>query len=60
MRSSLHPNCHHQITYAKFNLKTHYLPSYEPEIWNYEKANTDQIRRSIDELHGKDVLQMPV
>ena len=26
VHSSLHPNCHHQITYAKFNLKIHYPP----------------------------------
>ena len=25
VHSSLHPNCHHQIAYAKFNLKIHYL-----------------------------------
>ena len=25
VHSSLHPNCHHQITYAKFNLKIYYL-----------------------------------
>ena len=24
VHSSLHPNCHHQITYATFNLKIHY------------------------------------
>ena len=24
---SLHSNCHHQITYAKFNLKIHYPPT---------------------------------
>ena len=24
VHSSLHPNCHHQITYAKFNLKIYY------------------------------------
>ena len=34
MHSSLHLNCHHQITYAKFN----------------EKVNVDHIRRSIDEF----------
>ena len=33
---SLHPNCHHQITYSKFNLKIHYPPSYEREIWHYD------------------------
>ena len=40
--SSLHPNCNHQITYAKFNLKI-YSPPYEWEIWHYEKANVDHI-----------------
>ena len=40
--SSLHPNCSHQITYAKFNLKTYYPAPYEREIWHYEKANVDQ------------------
>ena len=32
VHSSLHPNCYHQITYAKFNLKIHYPPPYEREI----------------------------
>ena len=50
VHSSLHPNCNHQITYAKFNLKNYYLPHYEREIWHYEKANVDHIRRSIDEI----------
>ena len=50
MHSSLHPNCDHQITYAKFYLKSYYPPPYEREIWHYEKANVDQIRRSIAEF----------
>ena len=58
--SSLHPNCHHQITYSKFNLKIYYPPPYEREIWHYEKANVDHIRGSIDEFSWKDVLQIPV
>ena len=39
---SLHSNCHHQITYAKFNQKIHYPPPYVREIWHYQKANIDQ------------------
>ena len=35
VHSSLHPNCHHQITFMKFNLKIHYAPLYEREIWYY-------------------------
>ena len=48
--SSLHPNCHHQIVFAKINLKIYYPPPYEREIWHYEKANADLIRRSIDQF----------
>ena len=47
---SLHSNCHHQITYAKFNLKIHYPPTCEREIWHYQKANTDQIRKAIEQF----------
>ena len=43
----LHPNCHHQIVFAKTNLKIYYPPPYERGIWHYEKTNTDLIRRSI-------------
>ena len=28
VHSPLHPNCHHQITYAKINLKIHLPPPY--------------------------------
>ena len=50
VHSSLHPNCHHQITYAKFNLKIYYPPPYEREIWHYGKANVDHIRKTINEF----------
>ena len=48
--SSLHPICHHQIVFAKINLKVYYPLPYEREIWHYEKANTDLIGRSIDQF----------
>ena len=47
VHSSLHPSCHHQIVLAKINLKFCYPPPYKREIWHYEKANADLIRRSI-------------
>ena len=50
VHSSLHPNCHRQITFVKFNLKIYYPPTYKREIWHHEKANVDHIRRSIDEF----------
>ena len=45
---SLHPNCHHQVIYAKLNLKVYYPPPYECEVWHYKEADTDLIRQSID------------
>ena len=45
-----HPNCYHQIVFAKFNLKFFYPLPYEREIWHYNKANTDLICRSINEF----------
>ena len=52
VHSSLHANCHHHITFAKFNLKIHYPPPYEREVWHYQKANVDQIRQAISEFPG--------
>ena len=43
----LHPNCHHQITYAKFSLKIHYPPPYEREIWHYDQGSVDHIRKAV-------------
>ena len=44
----LHPNFHHQVIYAKFNLKVHYPPPYEREVWHYKEVDTDLSRRSIE------------
>ena len=43
VHSSLHTNCHHHITFVKFNLKIHYLPPYEQEVCFYQNGNVDQI-----------------
>ena len=48
---SLHPNCHHQIVYAKFNWKIHFPPPCEREIWHYGQGNTELIRRAIHEFN---------
>ena len=37
VHASLHPNCHHQIVYAKLNSKIEYPPLYERLILNYLK-----------------------
>ena len=48
---SLHPNCHPQIVFAKFNLMIFYPPPYSREVWHYREANTDLIRRAISNFN---------
>ena len=45
---SLHPNCHHQFVYAKFNLQIYYPPQYYRDVWHYKDADIELIRRAID------------
>ena len=47
VHSSLHPNSHHQIAFAKFSLKVYYPPPYERHIWHYKYANTVQIKMHL-------------
>ena len=48
VRSSLHPNCHHQLVFAKFDLSIYYPPPYERTEWYYNRANADLIQRASD------------
>ena len=45
--SSLHSECHYQIIYSKINLKIEYPTPFISTIWNYNRADTDLINRSI-------------
>ena len=48
---SLHPNCHHQNIFAKFNLKIYYPPPNLREVWHYKEANADLIKRAINNFN---------
>ena len=48
--SSPHPNCHHQVVFAKLNLSILYPPPYERTVWFYEKGNPELIRRAINKF----------
>ena len=56
VHASLHANCHHQIIYAKFDLKIIYLPPYERTVWYFKHANSDHIKRAIDIFDWKSAL----
>ena len=49
--SGVHPSlfqtCHHQIIYAKIDLRFYLPPTYEREVWLYDRAETDLINRAI-------------
>ena len=50
VHSSLKSSCHRQIVFAKFNLKVYYPPSYSREVWHFEEAETDLIRRALNDF----------
>ena len=48
VQPSLHPNCHHQLVFAKFDLSIYSPSPYETTVWYYNRANADLIRRAIN------------
>ena len=48
VHASLHPHFHHQIIFAKFDLKVFYPPPYERTVWCFFQANSDYIKRAVD------------
>ena len=45
--TSLHADCHHQITYCKLNLQIEFPPPYQRLLLNFKKANITSIRKAI-------------
>ena len=43
---SLHPNCHHQIVFAKFNVTVFCPPPCKQLVWDYQQGNTDLTKAS--------------
>ena len=54
---TLHSKCHHQIIYAKLNLKIEYPIPYTRKIWNYSRSETDLINRCIEVSIGQNYSQ---
>ena len=51
VHTSLHPNCHHQITHSSFNFNIYYPPPYQRLIWDYKKADSIKIRKALDSVN---------
>ena len=52
---SIHQSCHHQIVFAKVNLKIFYPPPYTRRIWDNSKANHEAINNAIDNFDWEKV-----
>ena len=57
VHASLHPICHHQIVYAKLNLKIEYHSLYERLAWDYKKINTQLLNRTIETFNWQKLLE---
>ena len=55
VHTSLHPNCHHQILFAKFNLKIYYPSPYLRELCHYKEANADLSNEQLEVSTGKNL-----
>ena len=53
VQSSLHHNCHHQIVFARFNLKVVFLPPYERELWHFKKQILTILEKQSMVFNGK-------
>ena len=53
---SLHSNSHHQIVFAKFNLKVYYPPPHEKHICHYKYAHTVHIKNAFTSFNWKQTL----
>ena len=57
VHASLFPRCHHQIIYAKVNLKIYYPPPYDRLVWDYSKAELTNIRKSFSQINWYNALK---
>ena len=63
--SGVHPllyrNCHHQMIFAKVNMRIFYHPPYKRLVWAYSNANVEAINLAIESFNwenafdGKDI-----
>ena len=51
VHASLHPNCHHQIVYSRFNLDIYYAPPYQCLIWDYKITELNELIYSTKTMY---------
>ena len=57
VRSSPDPTVKHQMTFCKLNFKIPPPPKYKRKIWHYNRAQSEQIKKSISEFPWSEQLE---
>ena len=45
--ASIFDKCHHNIIYGKINIRVSLPPTYVSEVWDYKKANIENIKKTV-------------
>ena len=48
VHASLHPQCYHQLIFAKFDLKVFHPSPFERTVWQFSQVNSDHIKRAVN------------
>ena len=51
VHASIFDKCHHNIIYGKIDIRVPLPPKYVREVWNYSKADAQNIKNSIKEFN---------
>ena len=49
---SIFDKCHHNIIYGKVDIRIRFPSSYVQEVWDYKKANIENIKKAISTYPG--------
>ena len=55
--TSIFDKCHHNIIYSKIEIRVPLPPKYVREVWDYSKADVQNIKKSIKEFNWGKTLE---
>ena len=55
--ASIFDKCHHNIIYGKSDIRVPLPPKYVREVWDYSKADVQNIKKSIKEFNWGKTLE---
>ena len=59
--ASIFDKCHHNIIYGKIDIRVPLQPKYVREVWDYSKADVQNIKKFIKDFNwGKTLESIPI